>query len=289
MRKVIYTNANGDSIEFSRATGIHITDDMGLSKNSITLSESTVSNQIGSSITGKVVEPKDFTITGKFKNDPNVRKKMLAVILPGVAATFRYIDEEEGIDVYWDVEPKETPYISWDRNWQDFQFMLHAAYPYPKEKEAQLISFNKLESNFMFPQSYSSTEPFTISTRIWLPLLTFSNKGDLPTGFILQMKAEAEIKNPKIVNVVTQDHLSFGKNHDLTMQNGDILEISTYTNQKYCHLLRGEEVINVFWMMDFDSIFFQLAVGENVLRYSADTNEQNLIVELSFETVRAGV
>ena len=42
-------------------------------------------------------------------------------------------------------------------------------------------------------------------------------------------------------------------------------------------------------MMDFDSIFFQLAVGENVLRYSADTNEQNLIVELSFETVRAGV
>lgn len=100
MRKVIYTNANGDSIEFSRATGIHITDDMGLSKNSITLSESTVSNQIGSSITGKVVEPKDFTITGKFKNDPNVRKKMLAVILPGVAATFRYIDEEEGIDVY---------------------------------------------------------------------------------------------------------------------------------------------------------------------------------------------
>ena len=29
MRKVIYTNANGDSIEFSRATGIHITDDMG--------------------------------------------------------------------------------------------------------------------------------------------------------------------------------------------------------------------------------------------------------------------
>lgn len=117
MRKVIYTNANGDSIEFSKATGIHITDDMGLSKNSITLSESTVSNQIGSSITGKVVEPKDFTITGKFKNDPNVRKKMLAVILPGVAATFRYIDEEEGIDVYWDVEPKETPYISWDRNW----------------------------------------------------------------------------------------------------------------------------------------------------------------------------
>ena len=73
------------------------------------------------------------------------------------------------------------------------------------------------------------------------------------------------------------------------MQNGDILEISTYTNQKYCHLLRGKEVINVFWMMDFDSIFFQLAVGENVLRYSADTNEQNLIVELSFETVRAGV
>lgn len=68
MRKVIYTNENGDSIEFSRATGIHITDDMGLSKNSITLSESTVSNQIGSSITGKVVEPKDFTITGKFKN-----------------------------------------------------------------------------------------------------------------------------------------------------------------------------------------------------------------------------
>lgn len=289
MRKVIYTNKNGDSIEFSRESGIQITDDMGLSKNSVTLSESTVSNQIGSSIDGKVIEPKDFTITGKFKYNPAIRKKMLAVILPGVAATFRYIDESENIDVYWDVEPKETPYISWNKNWQDFQFMLHAAYPYPKEKEGKLINFNKLESNFMFPQSYSSTIPFTISTRKFQPLLTFNNNGDLPTGFILTMKAEAEITNPKIVNVITQEHLSFGNEHTLTLQNGDVLEISTYTNQKYCHLIRGEEVSNVFWAMDFDSIFFQLAVGQNTLRYSAEANEASLIVELSFEPVKAGV
>lgn len=289
MRKVIYTNVNGHTIEFSRASGIHITDDMGLSKNSITLSESTVSNQIGSSITGKVVESKNFTITGRFKYDPSIRKKMLAIILPGVEATFRYIDEEEGIDVYWVVEPKETPYISWNKNWQDFQFILHAPFPYPKESREQIFNFNELVSNFRFPRNFSSTIPFKISTRKCKPLLTFLNQGDLPSGFIVRMVAEAEVKNPRIVNVITQNHLSFGKEHELSMINGDILEISTFTNQKYCHLIRGEEVINVFWMMDFDSVFFQLTVGENVLRYSADENEQNLIVELLFENVKAGV
>ena len=43
--KVIYTNAYGDSVEFSANSGIRITSIDGLTSNEINLSESTVNNQ----------------------------------------------------------------------------------------------------------------------------------------------------------------------------------------------------------------------------------------------------
>lgn len=284
---VIYTNEKGEALEFSKETGLRITSIDGLSANNISLSEATVSNQVGSSITGKSVEAKDLTIDGRFKYDPNIRKRLLAVILPGVSATLRLINTKEDLDVYWKVQPKKTPEIGNGATWQNFQVVLRSAYPYARSADSNITDFNTLTPLHRFKRSYSSKIPFKLSTRNYQPLREIYNKGSLDTGFICSMTAEADnIQAPRITLVDTQESISF---QGLTLNMGDTLEIGTYENEKYCHLIQKGKVINAFAYMDYTSNFFQLKPGNNVVRYSATTNESSLNVKLAFDDTVAGV
>lgn len=285
--KVIYTNEKGDAIEFSADSGIRITSIDGLSSNTISLSEATVSNQVGSSITGQSIEAKDITLNGRFKYDPQKRKRLLAVILPGVAATLRLINTRENIDVYWKVSPKKTPELGNGVTWQNFQISLRAPYPYARSADSNITDFNTLTALHRFKRSYPSKTPFKLSTRNYQPLKQIYNKGSLDTGFIIRMTAEAdEIKGPRITQVDTQENIEFP---ELTLNIGDILEVSTYENERYCHLIQGNKITNVFSYMAYTSHFFQLKPGNNVIRYSASTNESSLDVRLSFDDTVAGV
>lgn len=284
--KVIYTNAYGDSVEFSASSGIRITSIDGLTSNEIDLSESTVNNQVGSSITGKSVQAKDLTIEGRYHYKPSIRKTLLAVILPGVTATLRYIDDLAKIDVYWVVIPKQTPVISINPVWQNFQFVVRAPFPYPRSHISNVTYFNYPKSRFRFKQAYSSTQKWKISERTYQPLQTVKNKGSLETGFIVRMTATAEVKAPKIVKVDTQEAIEFP---NLTLQSGETLEINTHDNEKYCHLIKEDSVVNAFPDMSYESTFFKLNKGDNVIRYSSETNEKSLEVVLTFDEVMAGI
>ena len=284
--KIIYTNAYGDSVEFSAISGIRITSIDGLTSNEINLSESTVNNQVGSSITGKSVQAKDLTIEGRYRYKPSIRKTLLAVILPGVTATLRYIDDLAEIDVYWVVIPKQTPVISINPVWQNFQFVARVPFPYPRSHVSNVTYFNYLKSKFRFKQAYSSTEKWKISERTYQPLQTIKNKGSLETGFLVRMTATAEVKGPKIVKVDTQEAIEFP---NLTLQSGETLEINTHDNEKYCHLIKEDSVVNAFPDMSYESTFFKLNKGDNVIRYSSETNEKSLEVILTFDEVMAGI
>lgn len=284
--KVIYTNAYGDSIEFSARSDIRITSIDGLTSNEINLSESTVNNQVGSSITGVSVQAKDLTIEGRYRYKPSIRKTLLAVILPGVTATLRYIDDLAEIDVYWVVIPKQTPVISINPVWQNFQFVVRVPFPYPRSHVSNVTYFNYLKSRFRFKQAYSSTQKWKISERTYRPLQTIKNKGSLETGFLVRMTATAEVKAPKIVKVDTQEVIEFP---NLTLQSGETLEINTHDNEKYCHLIKEDSVVNAFPDMSYESTFFKLNKGDNVIRYSSETNEKSLEVVLTFDEVMAGI
>lgn len=284
--KVIYTNAYGDSVEFSARSDIRITSIDGLTSNEINLSESTVNNQVGSSITGVSVQAKDLTIEGRYRYKPSIRKTLLAVILPGVTATLRYIDDLAEIDVYWVVIPKQTPVISINPVWQNFQFVVRVPFPYPRSHVSNVTYFNYLKSRFRFKQAYSSTQKWKISERTYRPLQTIKNKGSLETGFLVRMTATAEVKAPKIVKVDTQEVIEFP---NLTLQSGETLEINTHDNEKYCHLIKEDSVVNAFPDMSYESTFFKLNKGDNVIRYSSETNEKSLEVVLTFDEVIAGI
>ncbi len=284
---VTYTNDYGDSIEFSKNSDIRITAIDGLSANSIDLSEATVTNQVGSSITGASIQSKTMTIDGRYFYTPAIRKRLLAVILPGIGARLRYQNTVENVDVYWEGQPTATPDISTGPVWQSFQFSLKLPYPYPRTTEEENKSFSYLQSGFRFPQAYSSKTPWQISTRIIEPLQTITNRGDIPAGFTVTFKALTDgVKGPKLLNVDTRENIAFTQ---LTLNSGDVLTVNTMINAREVLLTTSEGTKNAFEYMDYDSTFFLLARGANTLRYSAQEREANLEVTLSFEESLAGV
>lgn len=284
---VTYTNDYGDSIEFSKNSDIRITAIDGLSANNIDLSEATVTNQVGSSITGASIQSKTMTIEGRYLYTPAIRKRLLAVILPGVGARLRYQNTVENVDVYWEGQPTATPDISTGPVWQSFQFSLKLPYPYPRTTEEENKSFSYLQSGFRFPRAYSSKTPWRISTRIIEPLQTITNRGDIPAGFTVTFKALTDgVKGPKLLNVDTRENIAFTR---LTLNSGDVLTVNTMINAREVLLTTSEGTKNAFEYMDYDSTFFLLARGANTLRYSAQEREANLEVTLSFEESLAGV
>ena len=284
---VTYTNEYGDSIEFSRNSDIRITGIDGLSANSIELSEATVTNQVGSSITGASIQSRTMTIEGRYLYTPATRKRLLAVILPGIRARLRYQSTVENVDVYWEGQPTKTPDISTNPVWQNFQFTMKMPYQYPRTTEGENKSFSYLQSSFRFPQAYSSRAPWKISSRIIEPLQTIANRGDIPAGFTVKFKALTDgVKAPKLLNVDTRENISFSQ---LTLNSGDELSVNTMINAREVLLTTSEGTRNAFEYMDYDSTFFLLARGVNTLRYSAQEKESNLEVTLSFEESLAGV
>lgn len=284
---VTYTNEYGDSIEFSRNSDIRITGIDGLSANSIELSEATVTNQVGSSITGASIQSRTMTIEGRYLYTPATRKRLLAVILPGIRARLRYQNTVENVDVYWEGQPTKTPDISTNPVWQNIQFTMKMPYPYPRTTEGENKSFSYLQSSFRFPQAYSSKTPWQISSRIIEPLQTITNRGDIPAGFTVTFKALTDgVKAPKLLNVDTRENISFSQ---LTLNSGDELTVNTMINAREVLLTTSEGAKNAFEYMDYDSTFFLLARGANTLRYSAQEKESSLEVTLSFEESLAGV
>lgn len=284
---VTYTNDYGDSIEFSKNSNIRITAIDGLSANNIDLSEATVTNQVGSSITGASIQSKTMTIDGRYFYMPAIRKRLLAIILPGVGARLRYQNTVENVDVYWEGQPTATPDISTGPVWQSFQFSLKLPYPYPRTTEEENKSFSYLQSGFRFPQAYSSTKKWRISTRITFQSHTIRNKGDLSAGFTADLMARADgIESPKLINEDTGEFIGFT---GLTLKKGDVLRICTVQNKRQTIIVRNGQSINVFEYCDFDSSFFLLKKGNNRIKYEASSGVENLDVTLAFEEVLAGV
>lgn len=285
--RIIYTNAYGNSIEFSKNSGIRVTSIDGLTSNEVDLSEATVTNQVGSSITGVSIQPKDMTIEGRYKYTPETRKNLLAVMLPGIKGTLRYINDVDNVDVYWEGQPTKTPEITSNPVWQSFQVTLRFPYPFPRNTTPKIVRFSGLTSNFKFKQSYSSTEDWTISDKERTHIKVITNKGTREAGFTITFEAMTDkIIAPSVINVDTREHITFSA---LTLSKGDVLTVCTKEGERGATLQHEGTESNVFYLMDYDSTFFLLNIGDNTIRTGATQNEDNLAIVMSFDESLAGV
>ena len=68
-----------------------------------------------------------------------------------------------------------------------------------------------------------------------------------------------------------------------------MLTVSTGYGEKSVKPTRGGVTTDAFRYLDVDSSYLQLAVGDNLFRYSADTNTENLEVSIYHNNLYLGV
>lgn len=112
------------------------------------------------------------------------------------------------------------------------------------------------------------------------------NAGDVETGMRIQLKALATVVNPSVLNIYTHDFIKIMQ----TLQKGDVLEITTYANNKRVVINKADGTTkNVFNWITLDSEFLQLAVGDNLFRYDAESGLDNLEMTIYYNPATMGV
>ena len=93
------------------------------------------------------------------------------------------------------------------------------------------------------------------------------------------------VDNPIITNVDTREALKL----NMTMSDGDVLTVSTSYGAKWAQLNRSGLLTDALRYVDVDSIFLQLAPGDNLMRYNADDGLHNLEVSIFHSNLYLGV
>lgn len=288
MRRFIYYNEYGDSIEFSDKTNFKVIHVDGLNSNEVEMMEASADVQVGTQVTSQKVKSKPITIEGDFKENYKNRRKLIDTIAPAVNATLRMIDDVNKVDVYIKGMPKITPFISETKVYQRFQFVFYCPFPYWRSTTKEAFDFFLYQSRFRFPRSYSSTMPWKISTRIMKTIVNVYNSGTIRTGFTIKIKALATVKAPEIIDIVSQKKIKM--KDSFTLEDGDILTIYNY--QDNLQILKESKGVteNAFGDLDIDETsFFQLNVGDNVIRAGALQNEESMDLTIEFDRTLAGV
>lgn len=105
-------------------------------------------------------------------------------------------------------------------------------------------------------------------------------------GMTIQFKARSEVVNPELININTYEKIRL----KITMQAGDLVEVTTHRGNRRIYLIRHNIKTSVFSIYDDDvSTFIQLRPGDNLFRYNCDSGLDYLDVTVLFAVARIGV
>ena len=116
-------------------------------------------------------------------------------------------------------------------------------------------------------------------------IVNVNNTGDVECGVIIEFKALGTVNKPSLLNVNTGEYIKINK----SMVVGEIIRVNTNIgSKKATKVLKGVET-NILNYLDLNSTFLQLDVGDNLFRYDAEENLNNLEVSIYYNPYYLGV
>lgn len=110
-------------------------------------------------------------------------------------------------------------------------------------------------------------------------IVAINNSGAVATGMRIVFKAKGSVTNPTIIDIKTQKYFKINK----VLKAGEEITINTSIGSK---TIVGKNALgqesNYYKYRDLKSTWLQLSRGDNLLRYSADSNGDLLEVKIYF-------
>lgn len=240
-------------------------------------------NQVGKYVTGTSLETRDINVTGwviaRTEHLMSQRKNFLnRFVNPQQLLEITYknyvLDFLPDISIKYSASIKENNEIICK-----FSIVGTAFDPLFRDEVESRVAAATTVSLFHFPLRIGIIDQGypTIMFGIRSPSLIINvyNAGAVATGMRMVFKAKGTVVNPQVINVRTQEFFRINK----TLTAGEEVIVETVTGEKkVVGTLNGGQEMNYFKYRDLDSTWLQLAVGDNLFRYDAESNLDGLEV-----------
>lgn len=274
--KMKYTNSRGQSITFSRAQGLWISEFSLLSGTEVTLSTSQSINQVGASVESQVVEPKTSTVKGFIQGDGKTQKQRIIDTVIPLDVGKIVVNDEYSIDVY----VEESPIVDLETRFPRFEFSVTAAYPFWERTVKTSVAMSGLFGLFKFP--WNITETYKFGEMVNSYFTSINNGGHVPTFYSIEIVSNGTTVNPVISNALTGSFIKLNK----TLTVGERINIDVKPDSLSVVSSTDGDIEG---LIDIESDLFSLPVGDTTLKYDADSGRENLAVTLKYSDKLAGV
>lgn len=282
MEKLTYTNTRGESIAFD-GPPFHLISVEGLGDVGANVQRQKSPFQDGSTRIGSILEeriiPIEFLIVGdNYSEVSEFRMELAKVLNPKLEeGTLRYENDQVVREIK--VSAESVPFYpdgSGNRitNMQKGIVTLVASNPY--WRSIAITEEPAFEPRFRFP----IRGPFIMG--IQRDQRVINNDGDAPTPIKVEFFGPAT--NPKIINNTTGEFIRIRQE----LLEGERMMVDTLDSTVYFIGVDGTER-NVFPWIDLSSTFFELQIGENDIEYTADSDIQGTIVNISYSKLYTAV
>ena len=215
----------------------------------------------------------------------NLRRKLNRILNPQYEATLTYVfgDFRRVIGCKIDDAPifKRKPIF------EQFTVSLSCLNPFWREETETREDIATWIGGFEFPvpDGLELYDGWEIGYRQPSLIVNVYNSGDVKSGIRIEFRAIGAVTNPVLLNVDTREFIKL----NISLVAGDVLTVSTGYGEKAVKLNRGGTITDAFRYLDVDSSYLQIAVGDNLFRYSADANAENLEVSIYHNNLYLGV
>lgn len=269
-RKTMFLNFENDIIirRVEGATGTTVS--LGLSQGY---------QQIGQSVLSATVGGMTLNISGYILDKNTLKKQeLLQAFAPFTTGRLWWEDK-----FFVDVQIKDSPTISQEEH-SSFSFRLFSPSPFWSSKTKSSTVSGITSPKFSFPINYATTHEF--GSKNMAEKYVVVNQGMVDTAFELEISGTEQIVNPRIFSETSGEVLQFIGSVEV----GEILKLTQTTKNILVTKIHvdGSET-NEFSMLDDESSFFRLKVGDNVLKNEADEGESGMITQVSFYPLYSGV
>jgi hypothetical protein len=272
--KLIYENERGQSIEFSVWSSFFPDKVNGLDglKNIIYSSKSM--GQDGQTFIDSTLDIRDITIQGTLTKDKDDnRQKLLSILNPKLSGKLTYINGS--VKKYIRCIIDNAPIIT-EGIYNKFLVSFYCPNPYWYDEEFKM-DIALWKGDFEFPLELTSSG-IELGHREPSLIVNIMNTGDVEAGIRVEFNALGTVLNPSLFNVNTREFIKINKE----MKAGEKIIITTGIGEKRIESLLNGITTNAMNYIDWQSTFLQLHVGDNLLRYNADKNLDNLEVTIYY-------
>ncbi len=287
--KIIYKNDLGDSITLCHTAPFFISNPEGFEGLETNLISTRSIYQEGINIYNNILKERILTLNCYMLCDDedereNLKRQLYKVFNPKTIGKMSIFTEATN-KVASELRVIQSPMFKWDYKTKnelvEFQVQIMMPLPYFEDPNLTRVDMGGDIGNFFFDFEITPLGR-ELSYKSDSLVTNLINKGDVKTPLKIVFKARNPVINPKIFNVYTKEFIQINK----IMQKGEEITITTHLgNKRITSNIDG----NIFNYLALGSTFMWLNVGDNIIRYSSESGEENLSLEIYYTSYYLGV